>query len=190
VNVQGRTANLNDLQHEHPRGATPFIYDLQGMAFTHVVVQRLGSYWCNSWGGWKARWGVKADTSMGISFTSQDRFCYNSGSFGYFWREETREACHTTGCWGWPAAGTACDDIEVLDVCPGTELCASGAACDACGSDGSTVLFRPRDGVPKTYLSVQNYDTFIQDWFYDNGCETSPHETVRYAVYVMPAGAP
>ena len=169
VNEAGRsTTDIDDLYQEAGGGYHVFSYDTKGALFDQVLVQRVSSNWCDSWGRNTGNWVESDGASMGIQ-VDEDYFHYYNNRFSHTWLKAPnsyRTTC--SSCWTY--------NSEPYHYT--SEFTASSES-----ADGSLVKIDLNGMVSHSRLEVQNYDSFIQQ---AGGCDASG--AVYYRVFIRQSG--
>jgi len=165
VNEPGRSGtDINDLYAEVAGGYHRFIYDLKGLRFDQVMVQRVNSYWCNSWGSGSPYWGQNSQVSMGIA-VDQDTFHYHNGQTNpYRWIMQPYSTRNNVASQPWMEANPSPSNMAINNLT----------------ADGSKVKLVPA-ATGNNWLEVENYDAFIQS---AGGCNSLNGETFKQRVFI------
>jgi hypothetical protein len=165
VNEAGRSStDIHDLFAEVEGGLHQFVYDLQGISYNQVLVERVNSYWCNSWGSGKPYWGDRSEVSMGIAVDKQFVH-YHSGQFSpYRWIMQSYATRGQVGSQPWATNNTTPSNVSISNL----------------GSDGARVKLVP-SSTGNTWLEIENYDAFVQG---AGGCNDLNGQTFKQRVFI------
>ena len=153
VNEAGRSGtNVDDLSVEGVNGLHRFVYDLGGQGFDEVLVERVGSQWCDSWG--QHTKGVAIGKASIAIATDKEHIHYYSGSPPFKasakgWIMQSYAACKKdpAGCW-------KTNNEETSTIEP------KAVTTDATGEKKiKFVVDAPQDGAK--YLEVENFNAFL-----------------------------
>lgn len=165
VNEEGLSnTNVDDLYSEVKGGYHQFVYDLKGLTYNEVLVQRVGNYWCNSWSGYSTSWGENSNSSMGIA-VDKDYFHYYNGEYSpYKWVKESYSYRGDASKKSWMLPNKELSQIQVINL-------------DSTGEKVKLIA----DTVDNSWLEIENYDAFIQS---AGGCEYPIGQTYKQRVFV------
>jgi hypothetical protein len=164
VNELGRSqTDINDLSETAVGGYHLPVYQID-TPFTKVLVQRVSSNWCDSWGRKTGHWVADSGASMGVQADNEFWTYYNNGG-GHTWLRQSTSylppgTCN--GCWVHPGNGNEYDT--------------HGVTIESLETDGSVVQITFPS--PKTMLKVGAVDAFLNA---NGGCDADG--PVSYRVY-------
>lgn len=153
VNEAGRSStNIDDLYVEGVNGLHRFVYDLNGLGFDEVLVERVGSQWCDSWGQ-HTRGVAIGKASIAIA-VDKENIHYFSGSPPFKasskgWIMQSYAACKKDPANCWKVNNEETSTIEPKSVLS-----------DQTGEKKiKFVVDAPQDG--SKYLEVENFNAFL-----------------------------
>jgi len=88
VNELGRSAqDINDLSEIQPQGYFLPSYNMKGLRWNEVLVQRVSPNWCDSWGRQSSSWVEDDGASMCVQSDNDHVYCMSNHE-GHTWRQQ------------------------------------------------------------------------------------------------------
>jgi len=195
VNELGRSAtDIDDLVQIEPEGYFLPNYNMKGLRWNEVLIQRVSPNWCDSWGRQSSSWVEEDGASMCIQSDGDHVYCMNNHAGVHSWRQQPishfaalcgREGQPACDCWPF-AEG-------INHVCFANDGSATGPSAMNVAAprsvqihplehDGSVVKIQFRGEEKSGVLRVGNYGSFL------DGVGCGAVTPVSYRVYVRCLG--
>jgi len=193
VNELGRsTTDINDLSEIQPEGYYLPSYNMKGLRWNEVLVERVSPNWCDSWGRQSSNWVEEDGASMCVQSDSEHVYCMSNHE-GHTWRQQpTSHFAALCGRENQPACECWPFDEGIDHVCfahgaasgPGSKnmLAPRHVTIHSLEEDGSVVKISFRGEEKTTTLRVGNYGSFL------DGVGCGAVTPVQYRVYVRCLG--
>jgi hypothetical protein len=188
VNELGRSSeDIDDLSEIHPEGYLLPKYNMKGLRWNEVLIQRTTANWCDSWGRQSSKWVEEDGASMCVQSDEQNVHCMSNHEDKHSWRVQPTShfaaLCGREGqpeCECWPYA-------EGLNqVCfaahPDNKPAPRHVTIHSLEEDGSVVKVSYRGEEKTSVLRVGNYGAFL------DGVGCGAVTPVSYRVYVRCLG--
>jgi hypothetical protein len=194
VNELGRSAeDINDLTEIQPEGYFLPSYNMKGLRWNEVLVQRTSPNWCDSWGRQSSKWVEEDGASMCVQSDADHVYCMSNHE-GHSWRQQP--ASHFAalcGREGQPACDCWPHEEGISHVCFAHDDAAGGVQSEnkpaprhvhisSLEEDGSVVKVSFKGEEKTTTLRVGNYGSFL------DGVGCGAVTPVKYRVYVRCLG--
>jgi len=89
VNELGRSAeDINDLSEIQPEGYYLPSYNMKGLKYNEVLVQRMSANWCDSWGRQSSKWVEEDGASMCVQADNEHVYCMSNHNDEHTWRQQ------------------------------------------------------------------------------------------------------
>jgi hypothetical protein len=195
VNELGRSAeDINDLVEIQPEGYFLPSYNMKGLRYNEVLVQRLSPNWCDSWGRQSSKWVEDDGASMCVQADSDHVYCMSNHGGTHSWRQQpTSHFAALCGRDGQPKCDCWPFEEGMEHVCFAHGEGATGNAAEnkpaprhvtihSLEEDGSVVKISFRGEEKTKVLRVGNYGSFL------DGVGCGAVTPVKYRVYVRCLG--
>jgi len=192
VNELGRSAeDINDLSEIQPEGYFLPNYNMKGLRWNEVLIQRVSPNWCDSWGRQSSKWVEEDGASMCVQSDGDHVYCMSNHE-GHTWRQQpTSHFAALCGRDGQPACACWPHEEGLSHVCFAHN--SEGAAADnklaphhvhiaSMEDDGSVVKVSFKGEEKTTTLRVGNYGSFL------DGVGCGAVTPVQYRVFVRCLG--
>jgi hypothetical protein len=195
VNELGRsTTDINDLVSIQPDGYFLPSYNMKGLRWNEVLIQRVSPNWCDSWGRQSSNWVEEDGASMCVQSDSDHVYCMSNHNEEHTWRQqpashfaalcgrENQPACE---CWPFE------EGMEHVCFAPGAQTTGPGTknvlaprhvTIHSMEDDGSVVKVSFRGEEKTATLRVGNYGSFL------DGVGCGAVTPVQYRVFVRCLG--
>jgi hypothetical protein len=193
VNELGRsTTDVDDLAEIQPEGYYLPNYNMKGLKFNEVLIQRTSPNWCDSWGLQSSKWVEDNGASMCVQADDEHVYCMSNHE-GHTWRQQpTSHFAALCGRDGQPACECWPFEEGMEHVCfahgategPGAKnvLAPRHVTIHSLEDDGSVVKVSFRGEEKSHVLRVGNYGSFL------DGVGCGAVTPVTYRVYVRCLG--
>jgi hypothetical protein len=194
VNELGRSAeDINDLTEIQPEGYFLPQYNMKGLRWNEVLIQRVSPNWCDSWGRQSSKWVEEDGASMCVQSDGDHVYCMSNHE-GHSWRQQpTSHFAALCGREGQPACACWPHEEGLSHVCFAHNDDASSHASQnkpaphhvhisSMEEDGSVVKVSFKGEEKTTTLRVGNYGSFL------DGVGCGAVTPVKYRVYVRCLG--
>jgi hypothetical protein len=192
VNELGRSAtDIDDLAEIQPEGYLLPSYNMKGLKFNEVLVQRLSPNWCDSWGRQSSKWVEEDGASMCVQADNEHVYCMSNHNDTHTWRQQPTSHFAALCNKGEDTPECACWPYEegIKDICFAHSADATGKAAEnvlaprhvtihSLEEDGSVVKVSFRGEEKTTVLRVGNYGAFL------DGVGCGAVTPVKYRVFV------
>jgi hypothetical protein len=201
VNELGRSEeDINDLVKIQPEGYFLPNYNMKGLRYNEVLIQRTSANWCDSWGRQSSNWVEDDGASMCVQADEDHVYCMSNHNKTHTWRQQPtshfaalcgkkkngKKSYDECACWPFK-------DEELDHVCFAHGKGAKGAAAEnkpaprhvtihSMEEDGSVVKVSFRGEEKEGVLRVGHYGAFLDGV----GCGAATE--VSYRVYVRCLG--
>jgi hypothetical protein len=192
VNELGRShEDINDLSEIQPEGYFLPQYNMKGLRWNEVLVQRVSPNWCDSWGRQTSSWVEEDGASMCVQSDNEHVYCMNNHENKHTWRQQPTShfaaLCGREGqpkCECWPHEEGRDNVCFAPDAghAPQNVLAPEHITIHAMEKDGSVVKVSFRGEEKTTTLRVGNYGSFL------DGVGCGAVTPVKYRVYVRCLG--
>jgi hypothetical protein len=195
VNELGRSAeDINDLSEIQPEGYFLPAYNMKGLRWNEVLIQRMSPNWCDSWGRQSSKWVEKDGASMCVQSDNEHVYCHSNHDGEHSWRQQpTSHFAALCGKEGQPKCQCWPFEEGIEHVCFNPKPDAEGPAKDnkpaprhvtvhSLEEDGSVVKVSFRGEEKTGVLRVGNYGSFL------DGVGCGAVTPVKYRVYVRCLG--
>jgi hypothetical protein len=89
VNELGRsTTDLDDLTQIQPEGYFLPSYNMKGLRYNEVLIQRVSPNWCDSWGRQSSKWAEESGASMCVQADNDHVYCMSNHDDKHTWRQQ------------------------------------------------------------------------------------------------------
>jgi len=89
VNELGRSAeDINDLSEIQPEGYFLPDYNMKGLKYNDVLIQRVSANWCDSWGRQTSEWVGEQGASMCVQADQDHVYCMSNHNNEHTWRQQ------------------------------------------------------------------------------------------------------
>jgi hypothetical protein len=109
VNEVGRNEHdVNDVAEVQPEGYYLPSYNMRGLKYNEVLIQRLSDNWCDSWGRQTGNWVEEDGASMCVQADNHHVYCMNNHNNTHSWRRQpvshfaalcSKEGAPACECW-------------------------------------------------------------------------------------------
>lgn len=191
VNELGRShTDINDLVSILPEGYHLPSYNMKGLRWNEVLVQRVTPNWCDSWGRQSGKW-VEADgASMCVQSDSDHVYCTSNGGFEERWRQQPvshfSALCSkgdAPACSCWPYTEETCFNSNSTAAAAKENVAAPRhVRIHSMEHDGSVVKVSFQGEEKSGVLRVGNYGAFL------DGVGCGAVTPVQYRVFVRCLG--
>jgi hypothetical protein len=194
VNELGRsTEDIDDLATIQPEGYFLPEYNMKGLRYNEVLVQRTSANWCDSWGRQSSKWVEQDGSSMCVQADNEHVYCMSNhdddpedGKMAHSWRQQPishfaalcGKADASCECWPYTEGQTKICFANHADNKPAPRH----VTIHSLEEDGSVVKVSFRGEEKDTVLRVGNYGAFL------DGVGCSAVTPVQYRVYVRCLG--
>lgn len=189
VNELGRSSSdIDDLSEIQPEGYHLPNYNMKGLRWNEVLVQRTSPNWCDSWGRQSSKWVEDTGASMCVQSDDDKVYCMHNGDDKHTWRVQPaahfaalcgREGQPTCECWPHEEGlSNLCFTAEHADNKPAPRH----VTIHSLEEDGSVVKISFRGEEKRGTLRVGNYGGFL------DGVGCGAVTPVSYRVYVRCLG--
>lgn len=195
VNELGRSAtDINDLVEIQPEGYFLPSYNMKGLKYNEVLVQRTSPNWCDSWGRQSSKWVEANGASMCVQADNDHVYCMSNHNDQHTWRQQpTSHFAALCGKDGQPKCDCWPFEEGISHVCfahgegatgPATKnvLAPRHVTIQSLEDDGSVVKVSFRGEEKTQVLRVGNYGSFL------DGVGCGAVTPVSYRVYVRCLG--
>jgi len=194
VNELGRsTTDIDDLAEIQPEGYLLPSYNMKGLRYNEVLIQRVSPNWCDSWGRQSSKWVEDNGASMCVQADNDHVYCMSNHNDEHTWRQQPTShfaaLCGKDGqpaCECWPFeeglehvcfAHTTDSPVARKNV-----LAPRHVTIHSLEEDGSVVKVSFRGEEKVGVLRVGNYGSFL------DGVGCGAVTPVKYRVYVRCLG--
>ena len=172
VNELGRsTTDISDLSEIQPEGYYLPAYNMKGLRWNEVLIERVSPNWCDSWGRQSSNWVEEDGASMCVQSDSEHVYCMSNHE-GHSWRQQpTSHFAALCGRENQPACECWPFDEGIDHVCfahgaasgPGSKNVPAPrhVTIHPMEDDGSVVKISFRGEEKTTTLRVGNYGSFL-----------------------------
>jgi len=195
VNELGRSAtDINDISEIQPEGYFLPTYNMKGLRWNEVLVQRTSPNWCDSWGRQSSKWVESDGASMCVQSDADHVYCMSNHEDTHTWRQQpTSHFAALCGKENQPACDCWPFEEGMEHVCfahgsstsgPGTKnvLAPRHVTIHPMEDDGSVVKISFRGEEKTKTLRVGNYGSFL------DGVGCGAVTPVSYRVFVRCLG--
>jgi hypothetical protein len=195
VNELGRSANdINDLTEIQPDGYFLPSYNMKGLRYNEVLVQRTSANWCDSWGRQSSKWVEEDGASMCVQADDDHVYCMSNHEDKHSWRQQpTSHFAALCGKGDQPKCDCWPFEEGMEHVCFAPKAGATGPATKnvpaprhvtihSLEEDGSVVKVSFRGEEKTKVLRVGNYGSFL------DGVGCGAVTPVSYRVFVRCLG--
>jgi len=191
VNELGRSVDdINDLVEISPEGYHLPSYNMKGLRYNEVLIQRVSPNWCDSWGRQTSKWVEDDGASMCVQADLDHVYCTTNGGFEDRWRQQPLS--HFTSlcggedgaaCQCWPSTDDNCFSPAATCAAAKENVAApKHIRIHSLEEDGSVVKVSFQGEEKSGVLRVGNEGAFMQG----SGCNAVT--PVQYRVYVRCLG--
>jgi len=195
VNELGRsTEDINDLSEIQPEGYFLPQYNMKGLRWNEVLVQRVSPNWCDSWGRQSSKWVEDDGASMCVQSDNDHVYCMSNHE-GHTWRQQpTSHFAALCGKEGQPACDCWPFEEGLEHVCFAHDAASTSVhaaknvpaprhvTIHSLEEDGSVVKISFRGEEKVGVLRIGNYGSFL------DGVGCGAVTPVSYRVYVRCLG--
>jgi len=193
VNELGRsTTDIDDLSAIQPEGYLLPSYNMKGLRWNEVLIQRVSPNWCDSWGRQSSKWVEEDGASMCVQSDKDHVYCMSNHE-GHSWRQQpTSHFAALCGKDGQPACECWPFEEGLEHVCfahgdtsgPGAKNVPAPhhVTIQSLEDDGSVVKVSFRGEEKVGVLRVGNYGSFL------DGVGCGAITPVSYRVFVRCLG--
>jgi hypothetical protein len=189
VNELGRSSeDVDDLSEIQPEGYFLPQYNMKGLRWNEVLIQRTSPNWCDSWGRQSSKWVEDNGASMCVQSDEDSVYCMHNGNDQHTWRVQPAahfaSLCGRDGqpaCECWPheeGLNNLCFSADHKDNKPAPRH----VTIHSLEEDGSVVKVSFRGEEKVKTLRVGNYGSFL------DGVGCGAVTPVKYRVYVRCLG--
>jgi hypothetical protein len=188
VNELGRSSeDINDLTQIQPDGYMLPSYNMKGLRWNEVLVQRTSPNWCDSWGKQSSKWVESDGASMCVQADNDHVYCMNNHKDKHQWMQQptshfaalcSKGGVNTCECWPYEEGRTNICFAEHVDNKPAPRH----VTIHSLEEDGSVVKVSFRGEEKTGVLRVGNYGSFL------DGVGCGAVTPVSYRVYVRCLG--
>jgi polyhydroxyalkanoate synthesis regulator phasin len=189
VNELGRsTEDINDLSEIQPEGYFLPKYNMKGLRWNEVLIQRVSPNWCDSWGRQSSKWVEDDGASMCIQSDEEKVYCTHNGNNKHTWRVQPashfaalcgREGLPACECWPHEEGR---ENLCFESSHPDNQLAPHHVTIRSLEEDGSVVKISFHGEEKVGTLRIGNYGSFL------DGVGCGAVTPVSYRVYVRCLG--
>lgn len=189
VNELGRSSeDIDAISEIQPEGYFLPVYNMKGLRWNEVLVQRTSGNWCDSWGRQSSKWVEDDGASMCVQSDDEHVYCMTNHNKTHSWRQQPTshfaKLCGKKGdfaaceCWPYEEGREKICFADHADNVPAPKH----VTIHSLEEDGSVVKVSFRGEEKKETLRVGNYGAFL------DGVGCSAATPVQYRVYVRCLG--